>query len=194
MAAPIKPNTLTTMRLPLAPIAVWFLTRGTTEGIVIAAVLALLLEVTDVADGWLARKYNEVSDFGKLFDPFADAFSRYTLFMGVMAIGQASVWMLLAIFYRDSVIAFLRSIAATRGVVISARQSGKIKAVVQGVGTQVIFLSLVLTRVMPDAAWLNEVPWWTMMIITIVTLLSLVDYLYGNRSILKAAWNNEPAA
>ena len=194
MAAPIKPNTLTALRLPLAPIAVYFLTRGTTEGIIVAAVLALLLEVTDVADGWLARKYGEVSDFGKLFDPFADAFSRYTLFLGVMAIGQANVWMLLAIFYRDSTIAFLRSIAATRGVVLAARQSGKIKAVVQGIGTQVIFLSLVLARMMPDAAWLNEVPWWTMMIITIVTLLSLVDYLYGNRSILQAAWNNESAA
>lgn len=195
MAPPVHPNVLTAARLPLAPAAVACLVFGGTPGVIAAAVLALVLELTDLADGWIARRYGVVSDFGKLFDPFSDAFSRFTLFLGVYAIGHASLWMILAIYYRDSTVAFLRSIAATKGIVVAARQSGKIKAVVQGVGTQIIFLALVLHQVVPSQAELLQVvPWWTMLLLTLVTLASLVDYLAGNRDILRSAWDEPPQA
>ncbi|MCB9665482.1 MAG: CDP-alcohol phosphatidyltransferase family protein [Alphaproteobacteria bacterium] len=196
MAPPIHPNVLTAARLPLAPAAVAFLVLvGGTSGVLAAAVLALVLEITDLADGWIARRYGVVSDFGKLFDPFSDAFSRFTLFMGVYAIGHASLWMVLAIYYRDSTVAFIRSIAATRHVVVAARPSGKLKAVVQGVGTQVVFLALVLHETLPEhAGLLSAVPWWTMLVITLVTLASLVDYLAGNLDILRGAWLDDRKA
>ena len=76
---PINPNLITTLRLPIAPLAVYALVS---EYYIIAAVLALILEVTDVADGHIARKYDCVTTFGKLYDPFSDAFSRYTLVKG----------------------------------------------------------------------------------------------------------------
>jgi CDP-diacylglycerol--glycerol-3-phosphate 3-phosphatidyltransferase len=190
MAPPIEPNTLTAMRLPLAPLAVGFLLTGTTWGIVVAAVLALTIELTDLADGWIARNYDSVSDFGKLFDPYADALTRFTLFLGLYAIGEAELWMILAIFYRDSSIAFLRSIAATRQIVISARQSGKIKAVFQGFGTQICFLALVVRETVPSmASTVAEVAWWTMAVITAVTVASFFDYFHANRAILEEAWN-----
>lgn len=188
---PIAPNTLTAARLPLAPLAVWCMTWGTPSGYILAAVLALLLEATDIADGWIARSYSAVSDFGKLFDPFADAVCRFSLFLGLYAIDQASLWMILAIFYRDSSVAFLRSIAATRQVVISARKSGKIKAIVQGVGTQVCFLALVAAPFYPA---FEPVPWWSMLVITVVTMASLVDYMHGNRTILLDAWHDRRTA
>lgn len=197
-APPVHPNLITAARLPLAPLAVVFLVQQTVWGYATAAVLALLLEITDLADGWLARRYRVVSNFGKLFDPFSDAFSRFTLFLGLYAIdvlGPAGLWMVLAIYYRDSTVSFLRSIAATRNVVIAARQSGKIKAVVQGVGTQVAFLALLLGAAVPgwsDA--LASVPAWTMAVMTVVTLWSLVDYVAGTWSILVGAWNDDKEA
>lgn len=194
MTTPINPNLVTAIRLPLAPVAVGFMVLEVPWGYVVAAILALLLEVTDLLDGWLARKYGAVTDFGSLFDPFSDAFCRFTLFLGMYAIGVADLWMILLIFYRDSSISFFRTVAGIRQVVLSARASGKIKAVVQGVGTQVVFLTLVLVAYRPDLAFLSTVPWWTMVVVTAVTTWSFVDYFLGNLHILRAAWYDLPDA
>ena len=196
MKPPVHPHVLTAARLPLAPVAVVFMLQGTLQGVIIAAALALLLEITDLLDGYVARAYGVVTRFGKLFDPFSDAFCRYTLFLGFLGAGIADLWMVIAIFYRDATISFLRTVAAARNVVIGARTSGKVKAIVQGVGTQVIFLSLILGHLGEDAfssdlQWIPEIPWWTMFVITLVTLASLVDYLQGNLPVLRAAWNSE---
>jgi len=188
---PVHPNVITAARLPLAPIAVFFMVQGTTLGIVVASVLALLLEATDVLDGQIARRYGVVSAFGKLFDPFSDAVTRYTLFLGMYAIGVADLWMLVALFFRDSSVSFFRSVAAVRQVVVAARTSGKVKAVVQGAGTQLIFLSLLVDRLWPELGWPEWLPHATMWGITVVTLWSLFDYFIGNLPILRAAWNDE---
>ena len=191
---PIEPNWITAARLPLAPLAIAFLITGTLWGTVAAAALALLLELTDILDGWMARKYGVVTDFGKLFDPFSDAFSRYTLFLGLFAIGAADIWMIVAIFYRDSSVSFFRSIAATHNQVLAARRSGKIKAIVQGVGTQVVFIALALKLLAPEWTWLDPIPWWTMFVVTIVTLGSFVDYFVGNLPLLRSAWSARSTA
>lgn len=190
---PVNPNTLTAARLPLAPLAVFFMLQDTTWGYVAAAALAILLEITDLVDGKVARSYGMVTSFGKLFDPFSDAFCRFTLFLGLYAIGVADLWMIILIFYRDSSISFFRSVAAVRNVVLAARPSGKLKAVVQGVGTQVVFVALVLDSLWPGVALLGAIPWWTMLIVTLVTFASFVDYFLGNLHILRAAWADEPA-
>ena len=191
-APPISPNLITALRLPLAPIAVACLLTDQVWGVVAAAVLALLLELTDLLDGWIARAYDVVSDFGKLFDPFSDAFCRFTLFLGLYAVGVADLWMILVIFYRDSSVSFLRSIAAVRNVVLAARPSGKLKAVVQGVGTQLVFALLVVEKMMPELDWVETLPWWVMLVVTAVTAGSFVDYFAGNYRLLRAAWDNEP--
>jgi CDP-diacylglycerol--glycerol-3-phosphate 3-phosphatidyltransferase len=181
------------LRLPLAPLAVYALVTGHLGGIYTAVALALLLEVSDIADGFVARKYNIVTTFGKLYDPFSDAFSRYTLFLGFYAVGVADLWMVLAIFYRDSSVSFLRSIGATRNVVIAARTSGKVKAIIQGVGTQVVFLFLILPEFTPlsqDNA--NEFAKSVMLFITLATVASFFDYFWGNRSLIRGAWNDTP--
>ncbi len=192
---PLHPNVVTAARLPLAPLAVVALVWGGTAGFAVAAALALLLEFTDLADGWIARRYGVVSDFGKLFDPFSDAFSRFTLFLGLYAIDHADLWMILAIYYRDSTVAFMRSVAATRNVIVSARTSGKLKAIVQGVGTQVAFLSLLAHSLGAPGGdlWL-QVPWWVMLVVTVATLMSLVDYLVGTWPIVSSVWNQDRAA
>lgn len=187
---PISPNLLTAARLPLAPLAVVFMVSQTPWGYVTAAVLSLLLELTDLLDGQIARRYGAVTSFGKLFDPFSDAFCRYTLFLGLYAIGVAELWMIMLIFYRDSSISFFRTVAAVRNVVLAARPSGKLKAVVQGVGTQIVFLTLVLQAWLPELPLPASLPWWTMVVVTVVTFGSFVDYFVGNLAILRAAWSD----
>ncbi len=188
---------MTSLRLPMAPLAVYVLLTGGTAGVIAAAILSLVLEITDVADGWLARRYQAVSDFGKLYDPFSDAFTRYTLFLGLYAYDRdggvhvADLWMVIAIFYRDASISFFRQVAAVRNVVTAARQSGKIKAIVQGIGTQVVFLALVGHALWPNLG-LDRVPWWTMLIMTMVTIGSFVDYFLGHLPMLRDAWANRP--
>lgn len=187
----ISPNWITAARLPMAPLAVALLVTDTWWGTVAAAVLSVLLEVTDLLDGWMARRFGMVTSFGKLFDPFSDAFSRFTLFLGIYAVGAADLWMIIAIFYRDSSISFIRTVAAVRSVVLAARPSGKIKAIVQGVGTQVVFASLLVGYWQPQP-WLAELNWWTMFVVTAVTMWSFVDYVQGSLALLRAGWFEPP--
>jgi CDP-diacylglycerol--glycerol-3-phosphate 3-phosphatidyltransferase len=192
---PIDPNLVTLLRLPLAPIALAvLLTVEGPWGAGVALALSLALEATDALDGWIARRWNVVSDFGKLFDPFSDAFSRFTLFLGLYAIGAADLWMILVIFYRDSGISFFRSVAAMRQVVVAARQTGKIKAIVQAIGVNAILAILVLQGLGVGPAWLADAPWWIMLVTTLVTGASFVDYLIGTWPVLRAAWLREPGA
>jgi CDP-diacylglycerol--glycerol-3-phosphate 3-phosphatidyltransferase len=190
--APVDPNIITSMRLPMAPVAVAFLVTGTIWGTIVAAILALLLEVSDLLDGYIARRYHQVTDFGKLYDPFSDAFTRYTLFLGLYAIGVAQLWMVIAIFYRDAAISFFRTVAATREVVVAARPSGKIKALFQGFGMQFIFGFLVLSELYPEWQAIQDVPYWIMFVITLVTIGSFLDYFRGNLPTLRDAWENRP--
>jgi CDP-diacylglycerol--glycerol-3-phosphate 3-phosphatidyltransferase len=189
---PIDPNLLTAARLPIAPLAVVCMVQGTASGFGLALFLSLLLEITDFMDGKIARQYGVVTDFGKLFDPFSDAFCRYTLFLGLFAIGVADLWMLMVIFYRDASISFLRTIGATRKQVLAARSSGKIKAVVQGVGIQLIFVALLLSSVGVDLPGLADIPWWIMLVVTVVTGLSFIDYFGANYNLIRDAWSNKP--
>ncbi len=191
--APIDPNVITSIRLPLAPLVVLALYTETAWGVALAAVLALALEMTDLADGWVARKYGAVTDFGKLYDPFSDAFTRYTLFLGLYAVHVADLWMVIAIFWRDASVSFFRQVAATRNVVMAARQSGKIKAVVQGVGTQIVFIALVVGKLVPaQTEHAAQVAWGTMLIVTVVTIWSFFDYFVGHFPLLRDAWTNRP--
>jgi CDP-diacylglycerol---glycerol-3-phosphate 3-phosphatidyltransferase len=188
----ISANALTAARLPLAPLAVVLLLSDSVAGIIGAAVLSLVLEITDLMDGRIARSYGQVSAFGKLFDPFSDAFCRFTLFLGLYAMGVADLWMILVIFYRDSSISFIRSVAAVRNVVVSARTSGKVKAVVQGVGTQIVFVALVVRAWFPELPLPAGTEWWTMLAMTVVTFASFIDYVAGTWPILRAAWDDAP--
>lgn len=189
----LDPNVITSLRLPMAPVAVAFLLTDTVWGTIVAAILALGLELSDLLDGYIARKYGVVTDFGKLYDPFSDSFTRFTLFLGFYAIDVATLWMIIAIFYRDAAISFFRTVAATRDVIVAARPSGKFKAVVQGVGTQIVFVALVLLELWPEwSPYIGWVPWWTMFTMTIVTIYSFFDYFRGNLPTLRDAWENRP--
>ena len=103
-----------------------------TLGVISACIMIPLLaiaEITDYWDGHYARKYNEVSDFGKLFDPFADVVLNLTVFMCAVSAGCMPFVFFVLIFYREFSQTFLRMAALKKGFAIAARMSGKLKTV-----------------------------------------------------------------
>jgi CDP-diacylglycerol--glycerol-3-phosphate 3-phosphatidyltransferase len=129
------PNTLTITRIILAPLVFillwipeWFNT-GSFTLTSIALVLFLCIEVTDLADGYLARKMGLVTDLGKLLDPFSDVFSRITYFVTFLALGILHPIFCLIILYREFSMVFIRMILAQKGVALAAKSGGKLKSV-----------------------------------------------------------------
>ncbi|MFC1587198.1 CDP-diacylglycerol--glycerol-3-phosphate 3-phosphatidyltransferase [Planctomycetota bacterium] len=189
-------NILTISRLVLSPFFILFFLTGilgretdnTTlmwVGQILALVIAVLFEATDICDGYIARKYKQVTEFGKLVDPLADSISRFTAFLCFLAAGYASIWAVALVFYRDATVASLRGMAAKKGFVMAARASGKIKAIIQGtVIITICSLDVIKSAVKPELN-VPHVANLLMWVVTGVTLWSLIDYLWGGRKFLK---------
>lgn len=140
------PNAITASRLVFAPVALGGLVSASPAGVdlrdpaalqvgwlVLVLVALVLAEISDGVDGAVARRTGSTSDVGKLLDPLADSIFRFFVFLGFFAAGWIPLWMVAVFFVRDLVVAYLRVFAALQQVVLAARRSGKIKAVVQAV-------------------------------------------------------------
>ena len=174
------PNIITIFRILLAPVFVLCFTVDAAWGKPAALAIAITFEVTDLADGIIARSFGQVSDLGKFLDPAADSISRFTVFLCFLWGGYASVWVVAILFWRDSLVAMLRIMGATKDVIISARWSGKIKAWVQGTA----IISSLCWIVWPDifGVGVEHVPTVThtlMWITAAYTAYSLFDYFWG---------------
>jgi len=180
-------NLLTTCRLLLSPVFVFVFLSDTFWAALTCLLIAIISELTDLFDGMVARYRNEVTDFGKILDPWADSISRLTIFLCFVHGGQAPIYLVIFILYRDSMIATIRTVCAYRGVVVSARRTGKIKAVVQATAILIILILRVLSyRVSPELGRVFlTVDYVLIWIVTLVTVVSAVDYASGNWSILK---------
>ncbi len=141
-------------------------------------VIVILSELTDLFDGYMARKRGQVTDFGKILDPMADSIYRDTIFLCLAVERQVSLFLVLPILYRDSVISTLRTVCAYRGIVLAARWSGKIKAVLQANVIIIILILRILALSYPalDAS-LYTISNCLMGIACVVTLYSAFDYL-----------------
>lgn len=96
---------------------------------IIMIVMFAVMELTDLLDGIIARKYNLVTDMGKVLDPFADVISRMTYFVCISSAGVMPAWMLLVLFYRELSITFVRLYLIKKGYTMAASVWGKLKAV-----------------------------------------------------------------
>lgn len=140
-------------------------------------------ELSDAFDGYLARKYNQVTDFGKILDPMADSIARISAFLTFTQPPVNLPIPLIFIFmYRDSVVSTLRTICALRGFALAARMSGKIKAVVQAISAAII-LVLMIPHSMGEmsTATLQSISTWVVALAGIYTVFSGADYIYANR-------------
>lgn len=106
--------------------------------------LLCLSELSDAFDGYLARKYDQVTDLGKVLDPMADSISRISVFLTFTLEPVRLPMLLVFIFlYRDSVVSTLRTVCALKGLALAARTSGKIKAVIQGLAAFIVLLLMI---------------------------------------------------
>jgi CDP-diacylglycerol---glycerol-3-phosphate 3-phosphatidyltransferase len=165
------PNKLTFLRVILSPIffIVFFIPHWTgplsqTSGIafnIILWVLFLLIESTDFIDGYLARKLGQVTDIGKVLDPFADVISRITYFVCFTGIGIMPIWVLIIIIYRELSITFFRLLMIRKGIAMAASRWGKLKAVTYGFSGVCGLLLVSLLRLFPDHAFTGTLTWIT---------------------------------
>jgi len=185
-------NLLTISRLFLAPVFIGFFVTEQKWAAIAALAVAVSFEVTDLLDGYVARRWGKVSSVGKLIDPLADSVSRFSVFLAftteLTVRGQPWPVLLVAlVFYRDAIVAYTRTFAASTGVVLAARFSGKFKAVVQGGGI-IIFLVVRAGSFYyaPLVSWRRPVFYVVMIPIVVVTVWSAFDYVLSSRAAFAA--------
>lgn len=178
---------LTLVRLLLGPVFVFTFIAGfdgSPTWLWVSLAVLVVSELTDAFDGHLARSRNEVTDFGKLFDPVADSLSRQGAFLAFTFCGITPLWMFLVFMYRDSLMGLLRIICAARGVVLAARPSGKFKAILQAVAISgVVVMVLLHSRgifVPPQTVAGFHPGFWLVAVAALVTAVSLFDYVIPN--------------
>ncbi len=184
------PHYLTLSRILIAPIFVLFYLYAKPFEIsflqlpYILFFLLVVGELTDLLDGWAARRLNQVSDLGKIFDPMADSIFHISIYFsftqGVVGLPLLLVFVFL---YRDSVIATLRTVCALKGYALAARPSGKIKAVVQAlVAFTIVVMMVPLSLGELRIELFQTIALWLTAGAALYTALSGIDYLWANRT------------
>lgn len=169
------PNKLTIGRVIAVP---FFIAAYLTEWYLAAFVIFVLASLTDMLDGKIARKYNLVTNFGKIMDPLADKILVYSAFC-LMIPAQVPGWMLIVILAREFTIAGMRTVAASEGIVIAAGMSGKIKTVLQMIAVPL----LLLVPAFPEAAplyWAAQFFLWASLVMTVY---SGAEYVLKNKNV-----------
>ena len=155
-------------------------------------VLAFLLgcsELSDAFDGYLARKYNQVTDLGKVLDPMADSIYRISVFLTfTLDPVRIPMGLIFVFLYRDSVVSTLRIICALKGFALAARPSGKIKAVVQAIAAfTVLSFMLLYSQSIISESELTLYSSYTVALAGLYTLYSGTDYIIANWHYIKKA-------
>ncbi len=175
------PNRLTIARVFMIPIFLLalyggFFTEPTAR--VVAVAVFLIASVTDFLDGFLARRMNLVTDFGKFMDPLADKLLVCAALVAMVDFGDIAAWVVIVIISREFIVTGLRLVAATKNEVISAGFWGKLKTV-----SQIIMIAYVLLNMNFDG---NAIISGTLVYIVVcLTVVSGVDYLVKNWKIVK---------
>ena len=172
------PNKLTTLRVIMIPFFVFFLLWQNGENYtfrMIALALFIIASLTDLLDGKIARKYNLVTNFGKFMDPLAAKLLVCSALICLIELNALPAWMVIIIISREFIISGFRLIASDNGVVIAASYWGKFKTTFQMVSVVLLILDI------PALAFVTTICVWIALVLTIV---SLVDYIYKNHKIL----------
>lgn len=172
------PNKLTTFRVALIPFFVFFLLTTITGnyGKWIALAIFIIASATDFLDGYIARKYNLVTNFGKFMDPLADKLLVCSAMICLIEKGAIPAWIVIIIIAREFIISGFRLIASDNGVVIAASYWGKFKTV-----SQMLMICLMIA----DISKISVVTDIVMYIALALTVISLVDYLIKNKEVMK---------
>lgn len=166
------PNMLATLRIVLSPIVIWLIVNGdASEPLTAAAVVFFVAAVSDFLDGWIARKWNFVTQVGVFLDGTADKLLVLGAFIGLLLVDRVAWWVVFVILGREFIIVTLRGLTAGSGVVMPPSIAGKLKANIQFLA---ITLALLRGGGSTSGLFLDE---WVMMLAVVVTVWSGWGYL-----------------
>ena len=174
------PNKLTILRVIMIPFFVFFLLSGVggSASKWIALVIFAAASITDTLDGYIARRDNLITDFGKFMDPLADKLLVCSAMICLVEMGRIPAWIVIVIISREFIISGFRLIASDNGRVIAASYWGKFKTASQ----MVTVILLVLNIQNTVFTVLGTVFIYISLVLTVV---SLIDYIAKNKEVLK---------
>ncbi|MDP9377090.1 MAG: CDP-diacylglycerol--glycerol-3-phosphate 3-phosphatidyltransferase [Actinomycetota bacterium] len=176
MYEPTLPNQLTVLRMFLVPVLVVAMLSKWEHGDLLAAVIFSFASFTDALDGWIARRRDITSNFGKLVDPLADKLLVTAALISLVSLDRLAAWAALVIVAREFAVTGLRQLAMEQGgPVIPASIWGKLKTIMQ------VVMVLLLIAFSEPAWWVDVVVYATVA----VTVLSGADYFFGLRHLLR---------
>jgi len=175
------PMVLTVGRIFLAPLLfIFFRVSNGSLGLVLAMwAVFLVIELSDLLDGYLARRWHQESELGKVLDPLADTLCRLTYFIVLAADGILPLWMLLVFVYRDFGVAYIRVVVSREGVMLAARLSGKLKAWTYAIAAGGGFMVFSLRTLQAPTEWVVGFQWLSLGIFIVaigVAVWSFSDY------------------
>lgn len=195
------PNLLGLFRIVTTPLLVWLIISVQPAGYLWAVLLLLLMAISDLADGKIARRLNVVSPLGIFLDTISDKIFVTGALLPMVQIGLLSGWVAFVIIVREFIVSGLRSFAAAEGVVISAGQLGKQKLVIQVVALIWCLLAANsnqggLLGVFADGpiGWLLGLWPIAMGLAVIWTLASGLEYIWRAWPLLRSSWAPRPVA
>lgn len=182
------PNVLTVLRIVLTLVFIYLFTQDGLQSRILALIILTLASLTDFFDGYLARKYDLISQFGKIMDPIADKFLVLSAFFIFMQLHLIATWMFIAIFTREILVTGLRLVAVQRGNALAAERAGKLKTVLQIVAIYLIMIFTIWVQINTDGQAAQSLAHQAlsginafMFIVVLVTIWSGISFIYNNR-------------
>ncbi len=179
-------NIISIVRILLIPVFIAFALLDFTGNSYVAIAIFILASISDWVDGYIARKYNQITTFGKFLDPLADKLLVTAAVLVLIergGMGSVSAFIIIA---RELIVTSLRIVAMGEGIVIAAQRSGKWKTFIQMVG--IVFLFTPFADFSAGAISAGNVVSW---IIAAVTLISGIEYFKSFGGVLKTSANND---
>jgi len=208
-------NKLTIGRIIAIPFFMLFMFMSHIYTRVAALIIFILAALTDVYDGIVARHRKEVTNFGKFIDPLADKLIVSAALISFVQLRELSIpaWMVILVIGREFIITGLRSVAASKGTIIPASLSGKFKTSSQMAVISTVLIILIVNAFLKNywhttplelqafLGWrrvlgyiLSKAPYWLMLVVTILTVISGFNYIFKNKHILFEEIRNKTAA
>ncbi len=195
----VLPNQLTILRIILTPVFLYFFLSSDPTFIQISLVIFFIAALTDWYDGWLARKFNYITEWGKFWDPLADKILTSAAFIGFVFVDLIPLWMVLLIIVRDLLITLLRVFAESRGYNFITSYYAKWKTMLQmtflyyllllyvGLNTKEIYSGRELIF-----SYLSnsDLIYFVTLTITIITVHSGITYLADNKHLISKLLND----
>lgn len=172
------PNKITLGRVFLIPLFLVLYLSPITYGDYIAGIIFLIASLTDFLDGYIARKQNLITNFGKFVDPLADKLLVVSALICFVERGLIASWIVIIIIAREFIISGFRLVAASGGIVIAASPWGKFKTVAQ----MIMCVLLIFNFDILIFSVLEQVFIYASVILTVI---SLIDYIYKNRHVVE---------